>query len=259
MKPMSEQDSGNVMSEQDSDNVEPKTGTEEHLWSGTLDKDNKVLKFDGCDDAEATLVLKRATLDSNCTDEGRHVVEIISLDHDDDVLIGTLCSLKLNGICSVSLDGLSASTPTAFKLVHGEGPITLMANLIKDYDQPLEKEEEDEEDEEDEEVLEEKEQVSEGVKVLEEFFKLSQIRKALKSGEVEQEAGCCGGNCFDDGNCKDHHHDAEEKAEKYRKIVNAKRRAAGLEEEKPSEAKKPKVNGNVPSNDTVEAKVQTVK
>ena len=54
---------------------EPKP--EEHVWLGTLSEKSNILKFEGCDDAESSLILKRATLDADCDDESRHVVEII--------------------------------------------------------------------------------------------------------------------------------------------------------------------------------------
>lgn len=128
---------------------EMQSQTEEHLWIETLSDENKTIKFEGCDDAESSLILRRATINAECEDEGRQVVQIISLDHNDKRIIGTLCSLNVNGNCSVSLDGISCSPPTAFRLVKGKGPVTLVANLIKEVDPSLlpDNESEDEEDE----------------------------------------------------------------------------------------------------------------
>merc|ERR1711862_106536 len=92
---------------------------EEHIWLGTLSKSNSVLKFEGCDD------------------ESRHVIEIISLDHEDKRISGTLCSLSLKNSCSVSLDSLTISPPTAFKLLKGDGPLTISGNLMKEPDLSL--------------------------------------------------------------------------------------------------------------------------
>merc|ERR1712178_102109 len=111
--------------------------TEEHVFFATLSKDNKIFKFEGCDDAESSLILRRATLDAECTDESRHVIQVITLDHADNRIVGTLCSLKLDGSCSVSLDGISVAPPTAFKLLKGDGPITLCGNLMKEVDPEL--------------------------------------------------------------------------------------------------------------------------
>lgn len=111
--------------------------TEEHVFIATLTKDEKIFKFEGCDDAESSLILRRATLGAECADESRHVVEVITLDHQDNRCSGTLCSLKLNGACSVSLDGISVAPPTAFKLVKGDGPITICGNLMKEVDPAL--------------------------------------------------------------------------------------------------------------------------
>lgn len=106
---------------------------EEHLWLGTLSEENNVIKFEGCDDSESNLILKRATLDGDCEDTDRHVVQIISLDHGDKRISGTLCALGLkSGNCSVSLDSLVVSPPTAFKLLKGKGPLTLSGNLMKE-------------------------------------------------------------------------------------------------------------------------------
>lgn len=106
---------------------------EEHLWLGQLSGKDKILKFEGCDDSDANLILKRATLDADCEDESRHVVQVISLDHTDSRIIGTLCSVGLNSNGgSVALDNLVISPPTAFKLIKGEGPLTITANLMKD-------------------------------------------------------------------------------------------------------------------------------
>lgn len=126
---------------------EPEPQPEEHLWLGSLSKDSNVLKFEGCDDAECNLILKRATLDADCNDESRHVIQIISLDHEDKRIEGTLCSLNLNSNCSVSLGDLVISPPTAFKLIKGEGPITMAANLMKEVDAGLLEDEEDESEE----------------------------------------------------------------------------------------------------------------
>jgi len=111
--------------------------TEEHVFFATLSKENKIFKFEGCDDAESSLILRRATLDADCTDESRHVIQVITLDHQDNRVVGTLCSLKLNGGCTVSLDGISVAPPTAFKLLKGDGPITLCGNLMKEVDPEL--------------------------------------------------------------------------------------------------------------------------
>jgi len=111
--------------------------TEEHVFFATLSKDNKIFKYEGCDDAESSLILRRATLDADCTDESRHVIQVITLDHQDNRTTGTLCSLTLNGNCSVSLDGISVAPPTAFKLLKGDGPITLCGNLMKEVDPEL--------------------------------------------------------------------------------------------------------------------------
>merc|ERR1712130_661548 len=90
---------------------------------------------------------------------GRHVIQVITLDHQDNRTTGTLCSLKLNGNCSVSLDGISVAPPTAFKLLKGDGPITLCGNLMKEVDPELlpdmEEVDSDEEAAEEEEVSEE--------------------------------------------------------------------------------------------------------
>merc|ERR1712050_109721 len=94
--------------------------TEEHVFFATLSKENKIFKFEGCDDAESSLILKRATLDADCDDESRHVVEIIGLDHTDARIQGTLCSLTLKNNCSVTLSDFVLSPPTAFKLVKGK-------------------------------------------------------------------------------------------------------------------------------------------
>jgi len=130
--------------------------TEEHVFFATLSKDNKIFKFEGCDDAESSLILRRATLDAECTDESRHVIQVITLDHEDTRVVGTLCSLKLNGSCSVSLDGISVAPPTAFKLLKGDGPITLCGNLMKEVDPELlpDMEEVDSDEEAEEEVEE---------------------------------------------------------------------------------------------------------
>jgi len=144
------------MSDSDSENQDldnsypdmsmPEPQPEEHLWLGTLSKDSNVIKFEGCDDAESNLILKRATLDGDCNDDSRHVVQIISLDHSDKRISGTLCSLNMKqGLCSIGLDSLVVSPPTAFKLIKGDGPLTLTANLMKEVDPSL-LDEEDEED-----------------------------------------------------------------------------------------------------------------
>jgi len=122
----------------------PPSTTEEHLWIGTLSQDKQLYKFEGCDDADSTLLLKRATLDATCEDTSRHVIQIISLDHTDKRIDGTLCSLKLDSNCSVSLDSLGVSPPAAFKLLAGNGPVTLVGNLIKTLDSELEPESEEE-------------------------------------------------------------------------------------------------------------------
>lgn len=124
----------------------PPSTTEEHLWIGTLTQENKLYKFEGCDDADSTLLLKRATLDAACEDTTRHVVQIISLDHTDKRIDGTLCSLKLDSNCSISLDSIGVSPPAAFKLLSGNGPLTLVGNLIKTIDTDLEPESDEEED-----------------------------------------------------------------------------------------------------------------
>jgi len=124
---------------------EPKP--EEHVWLGTLSEKSNILKFEGCDDAESSLILKRATLDADCDDESRHVVEIIGLDHTDARIQGTLCSLTLKNNCSVTLSDFVLSPPTAFKLVKGKGPLTICGNLMKEMsmnDSDLEEIEEDE-------------------------------------------------------------------------------------------------------------------
>merc|ERR1712110_1074152 len=135
-----------------SDMEEPQTSMEEHLWLGKLSKDQRIIKFDGCDDAESSLILRKATLDADCSDEDRHVIQVISLDHEDKRIEGSLCSLSLKNNDSVDLSGLSVSPPSAFKLVKGSGPITIVANLMKEVDNSLIPEEEDlsEEDIEDE-------------------------------------------------------------------------------------------------------------
>jgi hypothetical protein len=122
----------------------PEPQPEEHLWLAKLSKANNVIKFEGCDDAESNLCLKRATLDGDCEDEARHVIEIISLDHEDKRISGTLCSLSLKNNCSVSLDSLTISPPTAFKLIKGSGPITVSGNLMKEIDINLLDEEDEE-------------------------------------------------------------------------------------------------------------------
>ena len=106
---------------------------EEHLWIGTMSEDEKILKFEGCDDSDANLILKRATLDAECEDESRHIVQVISLDHADERIVGTLCALSLNSNGgSIALDNLVINPPTAFKLIQGKGPLTISANLMKD-------------------------------------------------------------------------------------------------------------------------------
>lgn len=128
---------------------------EEHIYFATLSKDNKVFKFEGCDDAESTLILRRATLDAECEDSSRHVIQVISLDHADNRTVGTLCSLKIDGACTVALDGISVAPPTAFKLLKGDGPLTICGNLMKEVDQDLLPDDEDELEEIDsEEVME---------------------------------------------------------------------------------------------------------
>jgi len=141
-----------------SDMEEPQTSMEEHLWVGKLSAESKIIKFDGCDDAESSLILRRATLDAECSDEDRHIIQVISLDHEDKRIEGTLCSLSLKNNDSIDLNGLSVSPPSAFKLIKGSGPVTIVANLMKEVDNGLMPEEdmsEEEEEELDEEVSEE--------------------------------------------------------------------------------------------------------
>lgn len=130
------QDAMNGLEEFDEAAMGP-SQTEEHVFFATLSKENKIFKFEGCDDAESSLILRRATLDAECTDESRHVIQVITLDHQDNRIVGTLCSLKLDGNCTVSLDGISVAPPTAFKLLKGDGPITLCGNLMKEVDPEL--------------------------------------------------------------------------------------------------------------------------
>merc|ERR1711970_1478538 len=168
--------------------------TEEHMWTATLSKDNKIVKFDGCDDAESTLILRRATLDVECEDEGRHIIQVISLDHEDNRITGSLCSLKLNGQCTVSLDGLSASPPTAFKLVKGNGPITLIGNLIKEIDQDLMPDDEVEEEMDDEDVSSEEEvENDEGISSQQVASKIKSIRNGVKraAGDSDTDSNDC--------------------------------------------------------------------
>jgi len=132
-----------------SDYSEMPMQSEEHLWIAKLSKENPIVKFEGCDDAESSLLLRRATLSADCKDTGRHVIQIISLDHDDNRIEGTLCSLTLDKNCSISLDAISCSPPSALKLVKGDGPLTLIGNLMKEVDPCLL----DEEQSSDEEIL----------------------------------------------------------------------------------------------------------
>lgn len=155
---------------------------EEHLWLGTLSGTESVLKFEGCDDAESSLILKRATLDGDCDDDSRHVVQVISLDHTDSRIHGTLCSLSLKNNCSVSLDSMVISPPTAFKLVKGKGPLTLLGNLMKETDAGLESDFE-EEDEEAEEVN--------GVEMVNGAAKIEEMETSSEEGgdeETEEQA-----------------------------------------------------------------------
>lgn len=164
--------------------------TEEHVWMGTLKKDKQVLRFEGLDEAECTLILKRATLTEDCEDEKRQVVSLITLDHSDTRIDGILCSLNLNTACSVSLGDLNVSPPCAFKLVKGEGPISIVANLIKQIDPSLVSEDEEEEDEEEAEIEEiEDEEVDKKAlekKVAEKIKRIRSKQNGHNKGESEE-------------------------------------------------------------------------
>ena len=114
---------------------------EKHAWLGKLSAENPILKFEGCDDAhvcdcdgcsDGQLHLKRATLDVNCEDESRHVIEVKTFDHDEKQIEGTLCSLDLKFFHTSDLTDLIVSPPTQFRLVKGKGPITIIGNLHKE-------------------------------------------------------------------------------------------------------------------------------
>lgn len=158
---------------------------EEHLWLGQLSSKDKILKFEGCDDSDANLILKRATLDADCEDESRHVIQVISLDHNDSRIIGTLCSVSLNGNGgSVALDNLVISPPTAFKLIKGEGPLTITANLMKD----AENGDEDILNDLAQEYGEEGEEISEsGESDMEDEPKIEEIEEEKKPAETSSE------------------------------------------------------------------------
>ena len=146
---------------QDHNNEETEEVVEENfVWLGKLSAEQPMLKFEGCDDAhvcacdgcsDGHLKLKRATLDADCEDESRHVIELISLDHDENKCEGTLCSLNLNFNDTVALDDMIVSPPTAFRLVKGKGPITIIGNLVKE----AEDHEDEEETKERKELIEE--------------------------------------------------------------------------------------------------------
>lgn len=178
-------DDGQMMNGQEfipgvSDMEEPQTSMEEHLWLGKLSNDHKIIKFDGCDDAESSLILRKATLDADCTDEDRHVIQVISLDHEDKRIEGTLCSLYLKHNDSVDLSGLSVSPPSAFKLVKGSGPITIVANLMKEVDNSLIPEEEDMSEEDVEDELEEELSEEEVAKMVKQIRNEKAKTKQLK-------------------------------------------------------------------------------
>merc|ERR1711920_365223 len=163
----------------------PAPEPEEHLWLGQLSSSEKILKFEGCDDSDANLILKRATLDAECEDESRHVVQVISLDHTDSRIIGTLCSVGLNSNGgSVSLDNLVISPPTAFKLIKGEGPLTISANLMKE----VENNEEDILNGLAQEYGEDGEEISDsGESDMEDEPKIQEIQKEDTSSEEEEQ------------------------------------------------------------------------
>merc|ERR1712071_624630 len=62
------------------------------------------------------------------------------------------------GGCTVSLDGVSVAPPTAFKLLKGDGPVSICGNLMKEVDPELmpdmdgDSEEESESEESEEEI-----------------------------------------------------------------------------------------------------------
>jgi hypothetical protein len=163
--------------------------TEEHVFFATLSKENRIFKFEGCDDAESSLILRRATLDADCTDESRHVIQVITLDHQDNRVTGTLCSLKLNGGCTVSLDGVSVAPPTAFKLLKGDGPISICGNLMKEVDPELmpdmdgDSEEESEDNEADIEEVE-SEESEEEISAEDVSAKVAELKRK-SSGDAE--------------------------------------------------------------------------
>ena len=134
----------------------------EKFWLTTLEG-KKEYKFEEINEAETQLVLKRATLNPNCNDKERVVVEIQTFNHEgsnvnfkDKTLVGPLCSLNCKNSCSVSLDSLSLSPPVIFRLSQGEGPVTLTGNLIKHVDPTL-RTDDSEDDEEMEEMSDEQE------------------------------------------------------------------------------------------------------
>merc|ERR1712189_108260 len=125
--------------------MEPPSPLVERTFLKTLSEKDKIIKFDGIDDADCKLLLKLATLTADCEDESRHVVQIVTLNHEDQQVTGTLCSLNLEHNCSVSLDGFSVAPPLALKLVQGKGPISICGNLMIEVE--MEEIESDESDE----------------------------------------------------------------------------------------------------------------
>merc|ERR1712032_768431 len=83
-------------------------------------KGGETFSFQGLDECDCQVVLKRATLHADCEDEGRVIVDVMAKDHKDKRVEGPLCSLNLNYLPSVSLENLSMEPPIAFKLSKGQ-------------------------------------------------------------------------------------------------------------------------------------------
>jgi len=123
---------------------------EDTFFMETLEGENLV-QFQGLDECDTKLILRRATLGADCEDKGRVIVEVISKNFKDKKVNGPLCSLTLKSNCSVSLDCLCLTPPVAFKLTKGQGPVTLIGNVMKQIDPSLESDSEPEAQAEEEE------------------------------------------------------------------------------------------------------------
>jgi len=129
----------------------------ESFWGVTLSKYKKEYKMSDISDEAAKILLKKVILDK--PGDSDTVVEVTTELYNEDSFKFNLSRLKKN-TSEQHWDSFFPAEKTTFKLVEGDGPVTLVGALIIGYDAPYEMDSDDsaEEEDEDEDVDEDMDQ-----------------------------------------------------------------------------------------------------